>query len=67
MKAYKFACIEFILLQPLMCTTLSADVNECDSGGDICSENANCTNLEESSNCTCNPGYTENGVNCTSK
>ena len=52
-----------------MCTTLIADVNECDSDGDICSENAiaNCTNLEGSFNCTCNPGYTGNGVNCTSK
>ena len=32
-----------------------------------CHENAQCTNTEGSFNCSCNPGYSGDGVNCTSK
>ena len=32
-----------------------------------CHVNANCTNTEGSFTCSCNPGYTGDGVNCTSK
>ena len=47
---------------------LYLDINECES--DVlnnCHENAQCTNTEGSFTCSCNPGYTGNGVNCTSK
>ena len=43
------------------------DINECENGDDNCNENANCTNTEGSFTCSCNPGYTGDGVNCTSK
>ena len=46
---------------------MHADINECDNDDDNCSENANCTNTEGSFTCSCNPGYTGDGVNCTSK
>jgi len=48
-------------------TTLHVDINECENGDDNCNENANCTNTEGSFNCTCNLGYTGDGVICTSK
>jgi len=49
------------------CTTLHADINECENGDDNCHENANCTNTEGSFTCSCNPGYAGDGVICTSK
>ena len=45
-----------------------ADINECmvdDSNN--CHENAQCINTAGSYSCSCNPGYTGDGVNCTSK
>ena len=45
-----------------------ADVNECNSDDlNNCHENANCTNTEGSFTCSCKPGYTGDGVTCTSK
>ena len=42
----------------------SADVNECLLQTANCSTNAFCTDTEGSYNCTCNFGYTGNGVTC---
>ena len=44
-----------------------ADVNECKTGEHNCDANANavCKNTEGSFECTCKPGYSGNGVNCT--
>ena len=60
---------------PLGCTEtlrslfyLHADVDECESDDlNNCHENAQCTNTEGSYTCSCNPGYSGDGVNCTSK
>ena len=46
---------------------LVADIPECERELDDCDPNANCTNTEGSFTCSCNPGYTGDGVNCTSK
>ena len=47
---------------------LIVDINECGSDDlNNCHENAQCTNTEGSFTCSCNPGYTGDGVNCTSK
>ena len=44
------------------------DINECAQDEDNnCHANANCTNLDGTFNCTCNKGYSGNGVNCTGK
>ena len=44
------------------------DVNECaNRTHNNCDENAQCTDTPGSFNCTCNPGYEGNGLNCTSK
>ena len=41
------------------------DIDECDLGTHNCDVNANCTDTDGSFNCTCNQGYTGDGVNCT--
>ena len=41
------------------------DINECASPGDNnCSTNAACTNTPGGFTCTCNQGYTGDGVMC---
>ena len=50
-----------------VCIALHVDINECERDEDSCHENANCTNTEGSYTCSCNPGYTGDGVTCTSK
>ena len=44
-----------------------ADINECETGKHHCDSNAFCNNTKGSYNCTCKPGFTGNGVNCTGK
>lgn len=41
-----------------------ADVDECATGADSCSEHATCENTEGSFTCKCNPGYTGDGHSC---
>ena len=43
------------------------DVDECSDGSHNCNTNAQCTNTEESFTCTCNSGYSGDGVNCQGK
>jgi hypothetical protein len=43
-------------------------VDECQTGADNCdAENGICQNTEGSFNCTCDMGYSGDGVNCTSE
>ena len=42
-----------------------SDADECLNNSHNCSENANCTNIEGSFNCSCKPGYIGNGHNCS--
>ena len=44
---------------------LIVDINECETGKHNCDANATCKNTEGSFVCTCKPGYSGNGVNCT--
>ena len=44
-----------------------AAINECETGKHHCDSNAFCNNTNGSYICTCKPGYTGNGVNCTGK
>ena len=41
------------------------DVDECTDNTDNCDTSANCTNTPGSFTCTCDPGYTWDGVTCT--
>ena len=55
-----------MLFSSLYVLFMYADVDECERNEDNCHVNANCTNTEGSFNCSCNPGYTGDGINCTS-
>jgi len=42
-----------------------ADYDECEFGLDNCHEDATCSGQDLGFNCTCNPGYTGDGVTCS--
>ena len=42
---------------------ITVDVNEC--AGDPCDGNATCNNTNGSYTCTCDPGFTGDGFNCS--
>ena len=44
---------------------MSADIDECEIGDCICSENAVCINIYRGYECQCVPGFTGDGQNCT--
>ena len=44
---------------------LSIDVDECTKSTPVCDNNAVCNNTHGGYNCTCKPGYTGDGHNCT--
>ena len=49
-------------------TSSYADINECgEAEMDRCDRNATCVNNIGSYDCMCDPGYTGDGFNCTSK
>ena len=42
-----------------------SDIDECQLRSHNCSDNANCINTKGSFNCSCKPGYSGNGYNCS--
>ena len=48
-----------------MNSACSVDINECD--GNPCDANATCVDTIGSFICTCDGGFTGNGVNCSSE
>ena len=52
----------------IMFFVFHTDFDECEIDDlNNCHENAQCTDTVGSYTCSCNPGYTGDGVNCTSK
>ena len=47
--------------------SLYSDIDECALGLDNCHADASCGDAIGSFVCTCNPGYTGDGVTCTSE
>ena len=43
---------------------MTVDINECASGTDNCDEDATCSNIPGSFVCTCNSGFSGDGVTC---
>ena len=46
---------------------MSTDINECISGSAECHDNATCSNSDGSYECTCNTGFSGDGINCISE
>ena len=57
-KTY-FCCLDHFL------RILHTDLNECNDGIDNCHSFANCSNEIGSFSCSCNDGYTGNGLSCS--
>ena len=53
----------YVTQQALFC----ADIDECMENIHNCHHNATCINTDGGYNCSCNPGYTMVGINCTSE
>ena len=49
-----------------MCGFLS-DIDECAAGTNMCHQEATCTNTDGNYSCTCNSGYTGDGLECNGK
>ena len=47
-----------------MLTYLPLDIDECEADTDNCDVNAHCNNTKGSFQCTCNTGYSGDGVVC---
>ena len=58
---------EKVLLTPSIFLSLNADLDECITGTSDCNDNADCTNTQGSYTCSCKPGFTGDGKNCTGK
>ena len=48
----------------IKCVTFCVDINECTMGENRCHDNAVCSNLLGSYDCTCNPGFAGDGFSC---
>ena len=59
--------IKVILYSADLTMNVYLDIDECSEESDNCHEDATCTNSVGSFDCTCNAGYSGDGVNCTSK
>ena len=65
---WKYHSVKIVLLRRSMHSIYYfADINECETEKHQCDSNAFCNNTKGSYICTCKPGYTGNGVNCTGK
>ena len=56
---------DFVGFCKIYARSLFSDIDECTDGGHKCHANATCTNTEGAHNCSCIPGYTGNGQNCS--
>ena len=54
-------------LDPVLANSSFADIDECMVNMDNCADNAVCMDTDGSYTCTCNPGYTGDGVMCSGR
>ena len=41
------------------------DIDECETSSVMCASNASCMNMDGSYECTCDSGYSGDGLSCT--
>ena len=64
-------CLKVVVESPLVFDNfievlcLTTDINECDQNMHNCDVNAICMNTNGSFTCSCNDGYTGDGMTCT--
>ena len=49
----------------LLVLSIRPDIDECAMETDMCDMNANCTNTDGSYDCTCDNGYSGDGLTCS--
>ena len=59
MTQTQFCCLDHF------CRILLIDIDECDDGIDNCNSFANCSNANGSFSCSCNDGFTGDGLTCS--
>ena len=65
LENYVVTCTVYIYLHTLISTLcITTDIDECSGEEYPCDSNANCTNNDGSHFCTCQGGYTGNGLHC---
>ena len=64
-KHYYVDTYIYLCLHTFVCNMKFTDIPECERGLDDCDTNATCTNTFGSYVCTCNTGFTGDGVTCT--
>ena len=61
-----FPCSHFCIIFYFLFRLISLDIDEC-LAANQCNIKANCSNLVGSYNCSCLPGYSGNGYECSGK
>ena len=65
-KLFHLGIIATVIKLPFLYVHLLVlDIDECEMGEHECSIHAICNNTNGSYMCECQPGYTEDGKNCT--
>ena len=59
-----FDCIDRDVVRPYFIRISLLDIDECELKSNPCHSNATCTNFVGGHNCTCNMGFTGDGVFC---
>ena len=62
-RIYCIQCCDFVMVH-LFGFQLSTDINECERDLDNCALNAACMDTIGNFSCTCNIGYSGDGVSC---
>ena len=60
MTSFKISLADYLYTQ----YSHLVDIDECEDGNNSCDVNANCANIDGSYTCSCQPGYTGDGLNC---
>ena len=55
----------FIIHNTYVSLSYNKDIDECTNGSNDCDENADCSNTDGSYTCSCQSGFSGDGMNCS--